>query len=74
MTNQLDVQITLSLDEFKDLIHEAVKDVLLEVLGEDQNTEPCFTSEIAERLQRYRTQKPAGIPIDDVAKELHLDN
>ncbi len=73
MTNQPDVQITLSLDELKDLIHEAVKDALLEVLGEDQNTEPRFTSEIAERLQRYRTQKPARIPIDDVVKDLGLD-
>lgn len=73
MTNQPDVQITLSLDELKDLIHEAVKDALLEVLGEDHNTEPRSTPEIAERLQRYHTQKPAGIPIDDVAKELGLD-
>jgi hypothetical protein len=67
------VQITLSTDELKALIQEAVRDALLELLGEDLNSEPRFTPEIAERLKTYRQQKPSSLPIDDVVRELGLD-
>jgi hypothetical protein len=70
MTDQSSVQITLTPDELKLLIHDAVRDALLEVLGEDMNTEPNFVPEIAERLRRYRTEKSKTIPANEVAKEL----
>lgn len=73
MNGETTVQITLSSDELKTLIHDAVRDALLEVLGEDMNSEPNFAPEIAERLRRYREQKPTRISIDDVVKELGLD-
>jgi hypothetical protein len=67
------LQTTISLDELKALIHDAVRDALLEMLGEDMTSEPNFAPEIAERLRRYQSQKPDGIPIDDVISELGLD-
>jgi hypothetical protein len=67
------IQITLSTDELKALIHEAVRDALLEILGEDLNSEPGFTPEIAERLKTYRQQKPPTLSIEDVVRELGLD-
>lgn len=48
------VQITLTREELKSLIHEAVRESLLEVIGEDAKSEPDFAPEIAERLQRYK--------------------
>lgn len=67
------LQTTISLDELKALIHDAVRDALLEILGEDMASEPNFAPEIAERLRKYQSQKPDGIPIDDVISELGLD-
>ena len=58
MTNQPKTQITLTPDELKTLVHDAVRDALLEVLGEDMSTEPNFAPEIAERLRKYRTERP----------------
>jgi hypothetical protein len=70
---QPDVQVNISLDELKALIQEAVHDALLEVLGEDMNSEPNFSPDIAKRLKKYRTEKPIRIPIDEAVKELGLD-
>ncbi len=67
------VQITITLDELKELIQEAVRDALLEILGEDLSSEPKFTPEIAARLTKYQHEKPSRIPVDDVVKELGLD-
>jgi len=67
------MQTTLSVDELKALIHDAVRDALLEMLGEDMASEPNFAPEIAERLRKYQSEKPVGIPIDDVISELGLD-
>lgn len=67
------LQTTISLDELKAMIHDAVRDALLEMLGEDMNSEPNFAPEIADRLRKYQQMKPRGIPIDDIVKELGLD-
>lgn len=67
------IQVNISVDELKALIQEAVHDALLDVLGEDLNSEPRFAPEIAERLRKYRAEAPARIPIDEVVKELGLD-
>ena len=67
------LQTTISLDELKAMIHDAVRDALLEMLGEDMTSEPNFAPEIAERLRNYQQVKPRGIPIDDVVSELGLD-
>jgi len=47
-------QITLSAEELKQLIHVAVRDALIEVLGDDFSPEPRFTTQIQERLTRYK--------------------
>lgn len=73
MTNQPNTQITLTPEELKTLVHDAVRDALIEVLGEDLSTEPNFAPEIAERLRKYRQQKPKTISAADVAKELGFD-
>ena len=67
------LQTTISLDELKALIHDAVRDVLLEILGDDLDSEPNFAPEIAERLRNYQSQQPEGISIDAVVSELGLD-
>lgn len=72
MPNQ-QVQIMLTSDELKTLFHDAVRDSLLEVLGEDMSTEPNFAPEIAERLHRYRAEKPERLSVDDVVKDLGLE-
>jgi len=68
------VQVNISIDELRVLIREAVHDALLEMLGEDMNSEPNFAPEIAERLQRYKTEKPAHVSIDEAVKELGVDD
>lgn len=73
MTKQPPAQITLSAEELKTLIHDAVRDALLEVLGEDMDSEPQFSPEVAERLRAYREQKPKTIPAADAARELGFD-
>ncbi|MCA0458697.1 MAG: hypothetical protein LCI00_32385 [Chloroflexi bacterium] len=72
MSDRQNVQITLTPDELKTLVHDAVRDALLEVLGEDMSTEPNFAPEIAERLRRYRDEKPQRLSVDDVVKDLGL--
>jgi hypothetical protein len=74
MPLQPNAQITLTADELKTLVHDAVRDALLEVLGEDMSTEPNFAPEIAERLRSYRQHKPKTISAMDVAKELGFDD
>jgi hypothetical protein len=66
---QRDVQVNISLDELKALIQEAVHDALQDLLGEDLNPEPNFAPHIAERLKRYKTEKPIHFPIDSIANE-----
>ncbi len=73
MSDQSSIQTTMSIDELKALIREAVRDTLIEMLGEDMNSEPKFTPDIAERLRSYQQQKPVGLSIDDVVSELGLD-
>jgi len=73
MSNQSNIQITLTPEELKTLVHDAVRDALIEVLGEDLSSEPNFAPEIAERLRKYRIEKPERLSIDDVVKDLGLD-
>lgn len=72
MTEQPTAQITLTVDELKTLIRDAVRDALLEVLGEDMDTEPRFSPDVAARLQSYRQQEPRTIAAADVAKDLDI--
>jgi predicted RecB family endonuclease len=71
--SQSDVQITMSVDDLKALVQEAVRDALLDILGEDFRSEPEFAPEIAERLRKYQQERPASMSVDDVVKELELD-
>ncbi len=74
MSNQTpSIQISISPEQLKTLIQEAVREALLEIMGDDASSEPDFAPEIAERLRRYQQEKPVGIPIDDVVEELGID-
>jgi hypothetical protein len=64
------VQITLSVEQLKSLIHEAVREALLEMMGEDASSEPQIAPEMVARLQRYRVQRPVTISVDEVEKVL----
>jgi hypothetical protein len=70
---QTSIQVNITVDELKALIQEAVHDALLDVLGEDLNSEPRFAPEIVERLRKYRSEGSTRIPIDEAVKELGLD-
>ncbi|MDX1995710.1 MAG: hypothetical protein SF029_25225 [bacterium] len=67
------IGVNMSLDEFKSLIRETVRKVLLELVGQDESSEPEFQAAIAERLRSYERNKPIRIPIDDAMKALELD-
>ncbi len=59
----------LTVDELRALIREAVQEVLSELDGEDLD----FAPEFAERLRAYLRERPKGRPLDEVARELGLD-
>jgi hypothetical protein len=69
MSDPATLQTTISLEELKRLIQDAVHDAICELLDEDANTEPNFRPEFAQRLRRYRTQRPMSVPIDDIHPE-----
>lgn len=66
-------QITLTTEELKQLVQAAVRDALIEVLGEDFNPEPNFRADIRERLIHYQQNPPETLSVDEVVKELGLD-
>lgn len=66
-------QITLSAEELKQLVQSAVRDALIEVLGDDFAPEPSFRADLRERLLRYQQTPPDVISAEDVMKELGLD-
>lgn len=68
-----DMQITITMDELKVLIREAVREALEEVLDPDLSLEPNFAPGVAERLREYRRSKPELLSIDEVVDELGLD-
>ena len=66
------VQITLTPDELKILIREAVSEALHELLDDDYSSQPQFAPEIAERLRRYRHERPKTVSVEAVEKALGL--
>lgn len=66
-------------DMTRDELRALIREVLVEVLDElgDELPDPdeglVFRPEIAERLRAFLRDKPAGEPIEDVARELGLD-
>lgn len=65
------VQITLSVEELKALIHDAVREALADYLGEDFHSEPRFAPEVAARLEQYETHPPVTHELSEV--ELYGD-
>jgi hypothetical protein len=62
----------LTVDEFKQLIRETVIEVFTELTDEDDE-ELEFQPAILDRLRTYLRDKPSSRPLDDVARELGLD-
>ncbi len=63
--------VTLSVEELKALIHDAVREALAEYLGEDFHSEPRFAPEVAARLEQYKTHPPVTHELSEV--ELYGD-
>lgn len=72
MTEHPGVQITLTPDELKTLIREAVSEALHELLDDDFSSQPQFAPDIAERLRRYRHERPKTLSVDAVERALDL--
>lgn len=65
--------VTMSRDELKALVREAVQEAMQELWDEDMSLEPKFAPEVAEVLRRYKREHPRGISLDDAVKELGID-
>ncbi len=62
-------------EEFRSLIHEAVQEALDANIDEDDFDESTnFKPEVAEQLKRFLEERPRGKSVDDVVKELGLND
>ncbi len=63
-------------EEMRDLVREAVREVLTELTEGDDDPDAGLSlkPEIAERLDSYLKERPQGRPLDDIARELGLDD
>lgn len=59
--------------ELKELIIETVREALKQFVDPDVLLDPPLSEEIQKRLRRYQKEKPRGIPVEQVIKELGLD-
>lgn len=59
--------------ELKEFIIETVREALKQLVDPDALLDPPLSEEIKERLCRYQIEKPRGIPVEQVIKELGLD-
>jgi hypothetical protein len=67
-------QVTINMDELRTLVRELVIEVLSELAdGGDPDAGLEFKLEVAEYLQKYRDERPKGIPVEEVIRELGLD-
>ncbi len=70
----------LTVDQLRALIREEMRDLVREVLTEltegddDPDAGLSLKPEIAERLDSYLKERPQGRPLDDIARELGLDD
>jgi len=66
--------MTIDMSELRSLVREMVLEIL-DDLADDRDPDAglSFKPEIAEYLQRYRQERPKGIPIQDAIRELGLD-
>lgn len=69
MTDQT-IQLTITLDQLKTLIREAVQEALLDLTENDLSSEPNFAPAIAERLEQYKRERPKTISVDEVIRSL----
>jgi hypothetical protein len=67
-------QVTLDMDELRSLVREMVLEILAELAADtDSDAGLEFKPEIADYLRSYMKDRPDGIPIEDVIRELGLD-
>lgn len=67
-------QVTLNMDDLRTLVREMVLEVLAELAADtDPDAGLEFRSEVAEHLRSYMKERPEGIPVEDVIRELGLD-
>jgi hypothetical protein len=71
MTN-LSTTIALTPEQLKTLIRDAVREAIGELFDEDRSPEPRFAPEIAERLRRYRRERPRTLSVELVEEDLGL--
>jgi hypothetical protein len=66
----------LTVGELRGLIREAVMEALRELTDPDYDPDEGleFRPEVAEQLERFLREKPEGRPLDEVARELGLDD
>lgn len=62
-------------EEFRSLIREAVDEALDASIDEDDFDEDTnFRSDVTSQLRRFRDERPRGKPVDDLTRELGLDD
>jgi len=67
-------QVTLDMDELRSLVREMVLEILAELAADtDPDAGLEFKPEIADYLRSYMKDRPDGVPIEDVIRELGLD-
>ncbi len=66
----------LTIEEFKTLIRETIREALLEIVdeAEDPDAGKEFTPEVAARLRAYLAERPEGRPLEDIVREMGLDD
>lgn len=74
MTDQIKDSIAnMTTAELKALIIETVQEALKQMVDPDALLDPPLSEEVKERLRQYQKEKPRGIPVEQVIKELGLD-
>jgi hypothetical protein len=64
----------LTVDEFRTLIRETVREVLEELVEIDDPDDGLeFRPEVAEYLKEALRERKPGTPLEDVMRDLHLD-
>lgn len=67
-------QVALDMDELRLLIREMVLEVLAELAANtDSDAGLEFRPEVAEYLHDYMKERPEGMPVEGVIRELGLD-
>jgi hypothetical protein len=63
-------------EEVQALVQEAVREALATLAAEEDDPDAGLElkPEVAERLRKFQQERPQGLPLDDIARELGLEN